>query len=441
MQDQVNVVGFDIPNSPDASYNNVYPGNEDEGREPPSLPPHLQHTLLNHPRTGDPGASHLPSPQNVTLNHLYIENRESTRSVSEAFVPMEVIEPLSHPSYFNNPLPLATQNRLFPIHSMPSSDLLLSKSLSPHAVPAQFKSWPRVSTKWVEWIERLQPYFWDQWKTQGLGHLVDMSKARGSCLVSSAEYLPLACSLSTGRVYNLGAMRLGSFYKGMNSCVANNPLSRLGGVAWFLQLWAAAYFSRLFSFPNFSAPLTTITLMQGRLDLSDVEFITFLQAKSFVDLTPPSKPHIGSFSQPWITVHPLFRDESKESIFDVLFTACVHHRFLIVDCVGGRPSAVARANVDFSHLYSEIDDGRLSKATVDLFSGIPSHFRSPIRVCAPEEENPFPSWWDSRCAVLAPMFNYPSAKSKKSVALVEKPTEPSPAQVKSKKRKTSSAPS
>ncbi|XP_073055965.1 SNF1-related protein kinase regulatory subunit beta-3-like [Primulina eburnea] len=80
-QDQVNVVGFDIPNSPDASYNNVYPGNEDEGREPPTLPPHLQHTLLNNPRTGDPGASHLPSPQNVTLNHLYIENRESTRSV------------------------------------------------------------------------------------------------------------------------------------------------------------------------------------------------------------------------------------------------------------------------------------------------------------------------------------------------------------------------
>ncbi|XP_075519944.1 SNF1-related protein kinase regulatory subunit beta-3-like [Primulina tabacum] len=80
-QDQVNVVGFDVPNSPDASYNNVYHGNEDEGREPPTLPPHLQHTLLNHPRTGDPGVSHLSSPQNVTLNHLYIENRESTRSV------------------------------------------------------------------------------------------------------------------------------------------------------------------------------------------------------------------------------------------------------------------------------------------------------------------------------------------------------------------------
>ncbi|KZV19272.1 hypothetical protein F511_37033 [Dorcoceras hygrometricum] len=255
----------------------------------------------------------------------------------------------------------------------------------------------------------------------------------------STEYLPLACSLRTGRVYNLGAMLLGSFYKGMNSCVVNNPQSRLGGVAWFLQLWAAAYFSQLFSFPDSSAPLTTITLMQGRFDLFDVEFTVFLQAKYFSDLTPPSKPHTGSFSQPWITAHPLFRDESKELILDILFTACVHHRFLIVDCVGGRPSAVARANVgwtfefynpalfarqfglsqivphsvlfypsDLSHLYSEIDDGRLSRATVDLFSALPSHFRSPIRVCTSEEANPFPAWWASRRTVLAPAFNHPS---------------------------------
>ncbi|KAL3828482.1 hypothetical protein ACJIZ3_017284 [Penstemon smallii] len=79
-QDQVSVVGFDVPNSPEASYNNAYPGNEDEGREPPTLPPHLQHTLFNHPTDNDPCGS-LPLPQNVTLNHLYIENRESPRSV------------------------------------------------------------------------------------------------------------------------------------------------------------------------------------------------------------------------------------------------------------------------------------------------------------------------------------------------------------------------
>ncbi|KAL2239846.1 UNVERIFIED_CONTAM: SNF1-related protein kinase regulatory subunit beta-3 [Sesamum indicum] len=80
LQDQVRVAGFDVPSSPDASYNNVYPANEEEGREPPALPPHLQHTLLNHPTNSDPCAS-IPSPQNVTLNHLYIENREAPRSV------------------------------------------------------------------------------------------------------------------------------------------------------------------------------------------------------------------------------------------------------------------------------------------------------------------------------------------------------------------------
>ncbi|KAL8029750.1 hypothetical protein ABFX02_14G245100 [Erythranthe guttata] len=84
-QDRVNVAGFEIPNSPEASYNNAYPGNEDEGREPPMLPQHLQHTLLNHPTNSnsniDPCGPHLPLPQNVCLNHLYIENRESPRSV------------------------------------------------------------------------------------------------------------------------------------------------------------------------------------------------------------------------------------------------------------------------------------------------------------------------------------------------------------------------
>lgn len=81
LQDQVSVAGFDVPNSPEASYNNVYPGSDDDGREPPTLPPHLQHTLLNYKRSSDPCGPSLPSPQNVTLNHLYIENREPPRSV------------------------------------------------------------------------------------------------------------------------------------------------------------------------------------------------------------------------------------------------------------------------------------------------------------------------------------------------------------------------
>ncbi|KAF9596148.1 hypothetical protein IFM89_007466 [Coptis chinensis] len=80
MQDGVNVVGFEVPTSPDSSYNNPYPGTEDEAREPPIVPVQLQQTLLSIP-TGRDASGIVPPPQNVILNHLYIENRESPRSV------------------------------------------------------------------------------------------------------------------------------------------------------------------------------------------------------------------------------------------------------------------------------------------------------------------------------------------------------------------------
>ncbi|CAK9171418.1 unnamed protein product [Ilex paraguariensis] len=79
-QGESTVAGFEVPTSPDSSYNNAYPSNEEEGREPPILPPHLQHSLLNYPTNRDPSES-LPSPQNVILNHLYIENRETPRTM------------------------------------------------------------------------------------------------------------------------------------------------------------------------------------------------------------------------------------------------------------------------------------------------------------------------------------------------------------------------
>jgi hypothetical protein len=78
MQEGVNVIGFEVPASPDASYNNLVPGNEDEGWEPP-VPPHLQHTLLSFSPSHDDSCS-LPPPQNVVLILFYIE-RENTRSV------------------------------------------------------------------------------------------------------------------------------------------------------------------------------------------------------------------------------------------------------------------------------------------------------------------------------------------------------------------------
>ncbi|KZV23666.1 hypothetical protein F511_06996 [Dorcoceras hygrometricum] len=465
------------------------------------------------------------------------------RSGVGAVLPIEVIGPIDHPSYSDNPFPAAIQHRLFPIHSLPSSDLLLARPLLPHAVPEQFKSWPRVSSQWVEWVERLQPCFGEQWKSVGLWNLIEMSKVGMSrqsslfdcmirfwspcsnaflfpwgpmsptlydihlftglpligpdspylindssapklapprycfplyravvkqyesypdvpsvtehimflwvlicqylfCPISgkpSSEYLPLACSLSTGKVYNLGAMLLGSFYQGINSCVANNPLSKLGGIAWLLQVWTAAYFSKLFSFSTSSSSLSITSLMQGQLSLSAVDFLDFLQTKTFDDLTPPPKPHIGSFDHSWIATHPRLKDETKESVLDILLTACIHHRFLIVDCLGARSPVVATAKVgwsfevynpalfarqfgflqiiphssfyypvDIAHLASEIESGRFSRASIELLLSIPPLFLNPVRASSLEEEGSFQLWWAPRFASLVPPFRYPS---------------------------------
>ena len=76
MQHEATVVGFELPNSPDSSYDNAYMGSEDEARDPPMVPPHLQHSLLCYPACRDTSGT-LPAPQNVVLNHLYVENRDS----------------------------------------------------------------------------------------------------------------------------------------------------------------------------------------------------------------------------------------------------------------------------------------------------------------------------------------------------------------------------
>uniref|UniRef100_A0A7N0U8C6 Association with the SNF1 complex (ASC) domain-containing protein n=1 Tax=Kalanchoe fedtschenkoi TaxID=63787 RepID=A0A7N0U8C6_KALFE len=76
--DEVTVPGFESPNSPDASYNNVSDFG-DEARDPPPVPTHLQHTLLHHPATKDSPLT-LPLPQHVTLNHLYIETKDGPHS-------------------------------------------------------------------------------------------------------------------------------------------------------------------------------------------------------------------------------------------------------------------------------------------------------------------------------------------------------------------------
>ncbi|TMW92426.1 SNF1-related protein kinase regulatory subunit beta-3 isoform X1 [Solanum lycopersicum] len=76
-QDEAIVTGFEIPTSPDVSYNNVHPGNEDDAREPPMVPQQLHTTVLNHPSVTRDQSAELPSPQHVVLNHLYLEDRQA----------------------------------------------------------------------------------------------------------------------------------------------------------------------------------------------------------------------------------------------------------------------------------------------------------------------------------------------------------------------------
>ncbi|XP_019199254.1 PREDICTED: SNF1-related protein kinase regulatory subunit beta-3 [Ipomoea nil] len=81
---QATAAGFEAPISPDLSYNNAYPAYEDEGREPPLLPPQLHMAVLNHHQTNrDESATTLPSPGHVTVNHLYTDtySREAAAEV------------------------------------------------------------------------------------------------------------------------------------------------------------------------------------------------------------------------------------------------------------------------------------------------------------------------------------------------------------------------
>lgn len=81
LQEEANLVGFEAPGSPDSTYDNPVPGDgdEDEARAPPSVPPQLQRSLLGAAAGYARGA--LPPPPSAVLNHLYIENGGSPRSV------------------------------------------------------------------------------------------------------------------------------------------------------------------------------------------------------------------------------------------------------------------------------------------------------------------------------------------------------------------------
>ncbi|KAL2467074.1 5'-AMP-activated protein kinase beta-2 subunit protein [Abeliophyllum distichum] len=75
------IAHFEPPQSPESSYNNLYPGPDEYEKEPPMVPPHLEYTLLNTPSPHMEIPPPLSKPQYVVLNHLYMQKNTSSPSV------------------------------------------------------------------------------------------------------------------------------------------------------------------------------------------------------------------------------------------------------------------------------------------------------------------------------------------------------------------------
>ncbi|XP_071710887.1 SNF1-related protein kinase regulatory subunit beta-2-like [Rutidosis leptorrhynchoides] len=80
-EDIQSISGFEPPQSPDSSYNNLQLGSEDYANEPPLVPPHLQMTLLNTPSPHMEIPPPSSRPQHVVINHLYMQKGKSSDSV------------------------------------------------------------------------------------------------------------------------------------------------------------------------------------------------------------------------------------------------------------------------------------------------------------------------------------------------------------------------
>ncbi|XP_047971865.1 SNF1-related protein kinase regulatory subunit beta-2-like [Salvia hispanica] len=80
-EDIDSISGFEPPQSPDSSYSNTQLGQEDFGKEPPMVPPHLNLTLLNAPSPQMEIPPPYSRPQHVVLNHLYMHRDRNRPSV------------------------------------------------------------------------------------------------------------------------------------------------------------------------------------------------------------------------------------------------------------------------------------------------------------------------------------------------------------------------
>ncbi|KAL0419469.1 UNVERIFIED_CONTAM: SNF1-related protein kinase regulatory subunit beta-1 [Sesamum radiatum] len=72
------VAEFEAPPSPESSYSQVFPGDEDFAKDPVLVPPQLQTTVLETDNRKETDSS---KPQHVVLNHLFTEKGWSSQSV------------------------------------------------------------------------------------------------------------------------------------------------------------------------------------------------------------------------------------------------------------------------------------------------------------------------------------------------------------------------
>ncbi|KAL3625702.1 galactose metabolism-related protein [Castilleja foliolosa] len=72
------VAEFDAPSSPESSYNQIYPGDEDFAKDPMQVPPQLHSSVLGLETHEEKAAS---KPQHVVLNHLFMDKGQVTQSV------------------------------------------------------------------------------------------------------------------------------------------------------------------------------------------------------------------------------------------------------------------------------------------------------------------------------------------------------------------------
>uniref|UniRef100_A0A803PYE4 Association with the SNF1 complex (ASC) domain-containing protein n=1 Tax=Cannabis sativa TaxID=3483 RepID=A0A803PYE4_CANSA len=78
------VAEFEAPPSPESSYGQVFPAEEDFAKEPVIVPSHLHLTVLGMDRPNEASSSSSsspPKPQHVVLNHVFIEKGWPSQSV------------------------------------------------------------------------------------------------------------------------------------------------------------------------------------------------------------------------------------------------------------------------------------------------------------------------------------------------------------------------